>query len=392
MMRKVGFLLLVVMLLAFVPPQAFAADPRAGGTVVIGSKETVNDDLYAFGGTINVLGTVNGDVVTSGGTITISGVVTGDLTTAGGTITVSGEVRGSIRAAGGIVTINGPVGEDVVAAGGVLSLGPSARVGRDLLIGAGSATVAGPVGRHVRASSDELTLSGPVGGDVHAKVAKALHLADGAVVNGNLFYTSPKAVEIHQGATVRGKVERSEPQMDRRVERVAPGPLARASNAALGWLRTLVGLLALGLLLVLPFSGFSRRILGTLGSSPWASFGLGIVLLMVVPIATLILFILGLAVGGWWLAPLALAVYGIAIALGYVVAGLFVGYWIMNWVGRPGIHLAWALLLGLAILTLLSWLPVTGALSIILAVLLGVGALALASVRAYRTPSLSIAE
>src|SRR5437870_3223111 len=76
---------------------ASAAEVRPGDRVVVGANETIDDDLYAFGGTVTVLGRVNGDVIAAGGTITIAGPVAGDVSAAGGTIQVSGDVKGSVR-------------------------------------------------------------------------------------------------------------------------------------------------------------------------------------------------------------------------------------------------------------------------------------------------------
>jgi hypothetical protein len=54
----------------------------------------------------------------------------------------------------------------------------------------------------------------------------------------------------------------------------------------------------LGLLFILLAPRFGRRTVGTLGGSPWASLGLGIGLLICVPIAALLVFVVGLFVGG----------------------------------------------------------------------------------------------
>jgi hypothetical protein len=50
------------------------------------------------------------------------------------------DAGGSIRAAGGTLRVTGQVAEDVVLAGGTLELAPEATVGRDLVLGGGSAT------------------------------------------------------------------------------------------------------------------------------------------------------------------------------------------------------------------------------------------------------------
>src|SRR5690606_24287040 len=118
------------------------------------------------------------------------------------------------------------------------------------------------------------------------------------------------------------------------------------------------GAFALGLLFVLLFPRFSRQTGSTLSSSPWASLGLGLVALIAVPIVAIIVLVVGILIGGWWLALIVLSLYGIALALSFVVAGLFVGRWILDRVARTGFHLIWGLLLGLAILLLVSLVPI----------------------------------
>src|SRR5258707_5050876 len=88
-MRRIHLLLLGLLVLALLPAEAQAAEPRQGDTVVVGPDETINDDLYAVGGTITIQGIVNGDVVAAGGTITISGVMNGD-------VAVGGDVRAEV--------------------------------------------------------------------------------------------------------------------------------------------------------------------------------------------------------------------------------------------------------------------------------------------------------
>jgi hypothetical protein len=166
----------------------------------------------------------------------------------------------------------------------------------------------------------------------------------------------------------------------------AAGPFGRTGDSVVGWLRTLIGLFVLGLLFILLAPRFGRRTVGTLGGSPWASLGLGIALLICVPIAALFVFVVGLFVGGWWLALILLALYGIALVLSIAVTGLFLGRWILERVGRGPVPLVWALLLGLILLLLVSLVPVAGGLVIAVAMFCGLGALALTVVRSSGTP------
>jgi hypothetical protein len=65
---------------------------------------------------------------------------------------------------------------------------------------------------------------------------------------------------------------------------------------------------------------------------------------------------------------------------------LFLGRWILERVGRGPAPLVWALLLGLVFLLLVSLVPVVGGLVIAVAMLCGLGALALTAVRSSGTP------
>lgn len=93
------------------PASLEAAEFRGDDVVTVGPNERIDDDLYAFGGSVTVQGTVNGDLVAFGGNIRVTGGVTGDVIAAGGNITLDGQVGGSVRASGGDLTINGRIGE-----------------------------------------------------------------------------------------------------------------------------------------------------------------------------------------------------------------------------------------------------------------------------------------
>jgi hypothetical protein len=202
------------------------------------------------------------------------------------------------------------------------------------------------------------------------------------VIGGDLAYTSQQAPQIASGATVRGQTE-GQIADGRQPEAT---PLSVALNMLFGWLRALIPLLVLGFLLVLFFPAFSRGIVAALRDSPWVSLGLGVLLLIGVPILAVAVFAGGLFIGGWWLAPIMLAAYLVALALSVVAAGLAVGHLILR--VRPGVHLGWTMLLGLAILTLVGLVPFVGPLVIFLAALFGLGALTLAAVRGRHEPAL----
>jgi len=356
--------IIVAAMFAWLPRPAAAADLRQGSDVTVARTETVNDDIYAGAGTISIEGAVNGNVIAGGGTVTVSGNVTRDVIVGGGTINVTGHVGGSIIAAGGNLTLNGPVEHDIVVTGGMIDVGSGATIGRDLVLAGGTATVSAPVGRRVQMSSGSLTLRGHITGDVRGTVD---HLKlDGAQIGGNLDYTSANGVELVNGARVAGTTTRHTPTDSR-----------GAGNGFLGWLRGLIGIFALGLILIFLLPGISTRAIDTLRAQPWLSLGIGAAILIIPPIVALIVFILGILIGGWWLGLLLIPLWILLLAIGYVVSGFLLGRLLFARLGWGGYHDALALLAGLVVLTLVGLLPVLGGFVGLAALVFGAGALAL---------------
>lgn len=389
--RVVGVILTIALilglLLALAPRTAYGAELRQGDAVVVAPGETIDDDLYAVGQSVTIQGIVNGDVLVAGQTVTISGSVAGDVMAAGGSVVLSGPVAGTARLAGQTVDVLAPVGQDVLVGAAALTTGPRAEIGRDVLVGGGAVTLGGPIGRSVRAGTDQLTIAAPVGGDVLAQ-ASSLRLASGAGIGGSLTYTSGQEAVLEPGATVGGLTT----HLAAPVEPSQPSPGEQVGAGVLGWLRTLVGFTAYGLLLVLLFPRLTARSTETLAHSPLESLGLGFAVLAGAPVAALLLFIVGLLVGGWWIGPLAVALYLALLPLGYAVVGLYVGHVVLHRLGRDRLAIGWHLLAGLAVLGLVSLIPVAGGLLVLAALIFGLGAFVIALAALYRAPAPATGE
>jgi hypothetical protein len=382
-MRTVAVILGFGVLAGLLPTVAWAAELREGGSTIVAQGETIEDDLYVFGGAADIAGTVNGDLIFLGGTSTIGGVVTGDVLVLGGTTNVSGNVRGSLRALGGTINVSGGVGQDAAIGGGTLDLTPTARIGRDLLAGVGTAQIGAAIGRNALIGGGDLTLNGPVGGDVRAD-ADTLRVGNRASVQGGLTYASPQEVQLASGAQVGGGIQRNEVRARPDVSAPlggTPGVIAAAGLVA--WLRGLVGVAILGLLFVCLLPAATRRTTAALAGRFGASLGIGALLLVGVPIVAILVVVLGLLIGGWWLGVLLLVLYALALGLGYLVSATLVGGWAIQRTARFTPHLPTSLLLGIVLLGLLSVLPVVGALISGVATTAGLGALAIAARDAY---------
>jgi hypothetical protein len=123
--------------------------------------------------------------------------------------------------------------------------------------------------------------------------------------------------------------------------------------------------------------GISARAIDTLRALPWPSLGIGAAILVITPIVALIIFIIGLLIGGWWLGVLLVPIWILVLAVGYVVSGFLLGRLLFARLGWGGYHDALALLGGLFVLTVLGLIPVLGWLVGLAALVFGAGALAL---------------
>ncbi|MGA9523660.1 MAG: hypothetical protein WBV82_19520 [Myxococcaceae bacterium] len=344
---------------------AALAEVRTGDEVVIRQGEVVGEDLYVFANRVEVEGVVEGDLLAFTSELDVPGRVTGDVMAIAGDIDITGQIGGSVRAGTGTLRIMGPVGEDVLAAAGEVELGRHATVGRDVIVSSGDMEVASEVEGDVRAAAGMLALDGMIHGDARVR-ANELSVGDDAEINGTLRHGSAQA-EISQAARI-GNVEKVE------LQRRARGPAA-VGWFLLGWLRWAVGLFALGLIVRLLFPKFTRTVPETLQRSPWKSLGIGAAVLFVVPIAAMVLFVVGAFIGGWWIGLIALGVLSIAIAVSFPMVGLFVGDWLLTHVAKAHVRAILALLVGVVLLSLVIRLPIVGALVALATILFGLGAL-----------------
>lgn len=329
--RVLALLLVATVLLGTVPGLA-AAEPRAGGVVTVPAGETVNDDLQAFAGTVVIAGTVNGDVEVAAGDVLVTGTVTGDLSGAAGSITVEGTVGGDVQAGAGSLTI---------ADGG--------RVGGNVEGGVGDFRLDGAVDGDVRVGADTLTI-GPT-----------------AVVGGNVEYDAG-TFTLAPDAAVAGTVERNDDLVNVGVD---AGPFAIPGYVAVAY-GFLVNLL-LGAVLLAVAPNFARRVVDVGSERALRSGGVGLLVVVGVPIALVLLL---LTIVGIPLSLLGFVLFGLALWLGQVLGAYLLGTKGLALVDR---ETRWgALVLGLLVLALLNYVPVLGGVATFVLLLVGLGAMTLA--------------
>lgn len=362
------FLAIMAMALALaVPTVALAFSATSESNVNLPKGETKAGTYYATGKVVTIDGDVNGDLVCGGQTVVVNGAIHGDLICAAQTITVSGPVDGSVRVAGQTVDLNGTVGRNVTALAQTLNLGSGAHVAGDLGVAGQTVTINGPVDKDVYGYMESLTIASTVGA-VSAQV-NSLSLASGAKVNGNVDYTSPTTSDIDKskvGGTVNYTVA---------PERNHPNVAAAAAKVGFALrLYWIFAALVLGLALAALAPRMVDRVTRVMIERPGASIGWGLIVALLAPILA---FILLFTIIGVPIALLLFVLWGLALALSGVFAGIAAGRWLLDRADWRSKSLIWSAALGVPITIIVISVPFLGGIVGLVASWWAVGGLSL---------------
>jgi hypothetical protein len=347
-------------------------DGRADGG---GFSRRIGDDFFAAGDTLSLTEAVAGDAFLAAGDVYTAGEVGGDLAAAGGDLSIGGRIGGDVYAAGGNVRLDAIVDGGARVAGGDVTVGPATVIAGGTSLTGGKVDFDGEARGYLQASGGRVRIGGVVKGDVEVR-ADDLRIAPGTRIDGKLVYRGPSPPEIPADARIAGGVEHREAAHRRVWERAEDEVRTVAGWAAR--IALFAGVFLAGALYLGLFPRFAARAADSIRTAPLPSLGLGFALLFCVPVLGVILL---LTIVGIPLALLLVPLYLLLMLLGWLNAGAFVGQRAFAALGRAGpqeppVVRYLALLAGLVVLWLLRQLPYVGGLVGFLALLLGIGALA----------------
>lgn len=197
----------ITLLLALVPLLAMAETVvRTGSSVSVEVNQTVENDFYAAGGTVTHSGEIKGDMTAAAGSLTINGEVGVDLNAVGGSIQVHAPIGDDLRLISGETVIGSDVGGDVFVLSGTLRILSSAKIGGNVYFYGGNAEISGPVAGAIMGQAESFSINSEVGSiDV---TAVDVELLDGAVVAGDVSYSATRELSRASGASVGGEITR----------------------------------------------------------------------------------------------------------------------------------------------------------------------------------------
>src|SRR5688572_27546197 len=241
--------------------EAAIGDTRftAGDDVQI--DEPVEGSAFAAGARVGVTARVERSVYLSGGDVTVSAPIGRNLYMAGGDLRLESVVYGRLRAAGGHVRI-----------------AREALVDESASLAGGSIEVDGGIGGSLRAYGESIVINGAIGGDLEL-TGERIRIGPDARIAGSITYRSGHPIAIDPQAVVSGEV--TERQKERRwLRRIGRGETFVGSSFSLG-------LVLIGALMILLLPRFTREAGASLRERPGVSGGVGIAMVLGVPLMLL---------------------------------------------------------------------------------------------------------
>jgi hypothetical protein len=371
--------------------------------------EYYDDDFFIGGNSVRFQSEITGDLIGGSRELVFTGRCGGNINWGAQWITVAGAVSNSVRAAGYSIDINADIGRNLIAVGQKITIGPNSRIIKDATLIGEEIEIEGFIGRNLFVRGATVSLSGHIVGDVDLR-GNIIEVRPNTVIEGNFVYESPEKIKMGESVQVKGETRwvQIEPQQQKSEYRAfrpilySLGMFILISFAYYVWvfiwlllfgnasiiIITFLALIIGGAVVISLNKDLATGSVATLRQRLLPSLGLGVLLILVFPLASLIAFI---SFFGWPLGFLLLFAGGTFCFAGAIYMAQFIGCEIiklLNISKRPLSFLG--LLLGIVLIGLLILIPVVGWIVFLLIQAAGLGALVL-SLKIFREKKRSAA-
>ncbi|GAB6086356.1 bactofilin family protein [Alkaliphilus crotonatoxidans] len=333
---------------------SFSVQGQPGRPVNIAGGEVVEGDYIKGANRVVNEGNIKGDFIVAAQEVTQSGTIEGDFIGAVNHALIDGEVKGNIRSIVQSIGVQGEVNKNASVLASHFTLEEEGAIDGSLYAFVNYLNIKGTVGGDIRGAAGTVIITGRIKGDVVLRADK-LYLEPNAIIEGDLIYTSSSPQEIDP-SSVKGIIE-YRPADEKRLQ----------LNKSV-FLRTLflISYLLVGLLFLRLFQGPAGRSAAFLNEKPLLALGIGLVLLVMVPVIS---FLLLISIIGIPIAILAMALYGILIYLAKIPVELWLGKKILRQDDRPYL----SFIIGSLLIASLRFIPYLGWLITLGIIGLGIG-------------------
>ncbi len=339
----------------------------AGAKIRIISENATN--IYAAGARVTIEGKAKQDIWVAGALLDIDIETAGDLHAAGSRISVKGKVAGKARLAGADLKIDAEIGEILNAAAASIEISENAKLPANTSLAGALIEFHGAAKDNLSLYADEVVFSGQASGTVTIE-GRNVQLDDTARIKGNLIIRSSEEAVISPNAIVVGEftqtgLEDSEFFKEHDDKFDGRGFFLILSTS----------IFLLGLILVIFARSFVEQGITTLRAQPGRSILLGLAVFFGIPLFVIasMFTILGIPIG---VATLLLLPF--LFILGFTTTTLGVSDWLLNRHNQPKKTGQRLLLLaaGVVLLVIIGFIPFLGGLLLSLALLFGLGVIA----------------
>ncbi len=356
--KTIASILAVVIL---IPTLALGATMKVGEEISIQKGTPLQDNLYLAGATVSVNENVSGDIIAAGGQVIFSQDVADDILIVGGSATIIGNTGGDVRVIGGNVLITGNVGGDLIITGGSVMVSSDVSVQKDLVVAGGQISVDGTVKGDTQIAGGVVTVNGQLLGNLTAIIDEKLTIGNGATIKGILEYTASNAEVLHinEGSLLANEAVFKESGVT--TTTITEEGIKGFIFAVVGVfvLFKLLTLIIVSLILVWLFKKFSNSVTKKAILNPLQMLGKGFITLIILPIASILLFI---TLFGAPLGFVTMLSYGLLLVISSIYAPIIFGAWVSKVVRKDdNIIVTWKnVILGILLLALATMIPFIG--------------------------------
>lgn len=356
---------------------------------VVLSLEEPSEDVIAIGGVVEITGATDHDLVVVGGEVSVHADVEGEAVIGGGDVDVAGNFANELVMFGGDIRFRGATADEFVATGGAVTIAPEAVIsgesgvyGGDVSLqgtftesldaAAGIINASGQFTGHVVLSGQDVSVSGAFANDVVIEGADII-IEEGARFSGSLKIRSPKEPELPVSLDYDEALYTYEhiARYDQRVGDMRLSEIITAFKVVFIGIAIFLcffGLIAL--MIVVASKRITTEASAAFRHAPLQSFLIGL-------LALLASIILG--------AILIIIVIGPLLMITFMMVGFFITSYSISTLffknsGKPlgaGARLGYSLL-GMILLMVVSAIPILGAITTPIAVIMGMGAFSMA--------------
>lgn len=385
---------MIIVLLAFGLPQASIF-------LDINSKnfepsEYYDDDVFIGGNTVRFQSQITGDLIGGSRELVFSGNCDGNINWGAQWITIGGTVKNSVRTFAYSVDINADIGRNLIAGAQRVLVGPDSRIVKDALIFGDEIEFEGYVGEKLTIRAESVDLAGKVDGDVEI-TARVLEIKPNTVIAGDLIYETPERIKIPNSVDILGQtkwIESDQTKEESGYRAFMPIIFSIIMFIVISvlyylwvfiWLLlfgntwviiiTFLALIISSIVIVSLNKNLANRSVTVLEKRFFPALGLGVLIIILFPVASLIAFISFI---GWPLGFIIIFAFGSFSLAGTIYCAQFLGCFIgriLN-LGKKRLSI-FTLMIGIILLALLTLIPVVGWIIFLLAIASGLGALVL---------------